>query len=109
MNGRRTPLQSLRLLAGIAATLSFVALPLLWMVSSSFMPFSELFGRQLRLVPSEPTLQHYVELLSRTRFPDYFKNSVIVAMLATLGAIICAVLAGYGLTRFRFPGKRLIS
>jgi multiple sugar transport system permease protein len=109
MNGRRTPLQSVLLLAAIAATVSFVALPMLWMVSSSFMPFGELFGRQLRLVPSEPTLQHYVELLSRTRFPEYFKNSTIVAMLATVGAIVCAVLAGYGLTRFRFLGKKVIS
>lgn len=109
MTGRRTPLQSMLLVVAIAATVSFVALPMLWMVSSSFMPFSELFGRQLRLLPSEPTLQHYAELLGRTRFPEYFKNSVIVAMLATVGAILCAVLAGYGLTRFRFAGKKVMT
>ncbi len=109
MIGRRTPLQLLLLVAAIAATVGFVALPLLWMLSSSFMPFDELFGRQLRLLPGAPTVQHYADLLVRTRFPVYFKNSLIVAMLATLGAIVCAILAGYGLTRFRFRGKQAIS
>lgn len=93
----------------IFLTVGLVAFPMLWMMSSSFMPFDELFGRQLRLLPSNPTLQHYSDLLVRARFPRYFANSTIVAMLATVGAIFCAVLAGYGLTRFQFRGKGAIS
>ena len=92
-----------------ALMVGLVAFPMLWMVSSSFMPYDELFGRQLKLWPSAPTLQHYADLLVRTRFPTYFVNSTIVAMLATAGAIVCAVLAGYGLTRFHFRGKAAIS
>ena len=93
----------------ILVTVSLVAFPMFWMMSSSFMPFDELFGRELRLLPTHPTLQHYADLLIRTRFPRYFANSAIVAMLATVGAIVCAVLAGYGLTRFHFRGKGAIS
>ncbi|MCC7273995.1 MAG: carbohydrate ABC transporter permease [Alphaproteobacteria bacterium] len=106
---RRTVPQKIMLLAAVLATVGFVAFPLLWMLSSSLMPYDELFGRRLRLLPTAPTLGHYADLLERTRFPEYFRNSAIVAALATVGAIVCATLAGYGLTRFRFPGKRAIS
>lgn len=106
---RRSFRQNLVLVIAVAMLVAFVAFPFFWMISSSFMPFNELFSRQLRLLPEEPTLRHYVDLIERTRFATFFQNSMVVAALATIGAIVCAILAGYGLTRFRFAGKRLIS
>lgn len=94
---------------GVALTVAAIGFPLYWMAVSSVMPYTELFDRAARLLPSEPTFQHYRDLLNRTAFPRYFRNSVVVAMLATLLAVGLATLAGYGLTRFRFPGRTLIA
>ena len=107
--GERSRIGRILLWAAIALTVIGVGFPLFWMTVSSAMPYQELFSRTPRLLPRHPTIQHYVDLLSRTVFPVYFVNSTIVAVLATVGAVSLATLAGYGLTRFRFPGRDLIA
>ena len=95
--------------SAIAATVILVGFPLYWMAASSFMPPTELFSRVARLTPKVPTLQNYRDLLERTAFPVYFRNSTVVAVIATVGAVVLATLAGYGLTRFEFPGKAWVA
>lgn len=89
----------------IVLTVIGVGFPLYWMVVSSFMPYTQLFSRFPSLLPAKPTLEHYHGLLTLTDFPVYFRNSLIVALLATTGTVIAGALAGYGLTRFRFRGR----
>lgn len=93
----------------VAVIVVAVGFPLYWMTASSFMPPTELFARVARLLPAAPTLQNYRELLERTAFPTYFRNSTVVAVIATVGAVALATLAGYGLTRFEFPGKTWVA
>jgi multiple sugar transport system permease protein len=107
--GEAGTLGRLVLWAGIMATVVVVGFPLYWMSASSVMSYTELFDRSARLVPEQLTLQHYRDLLSRTAFPQYFRNSAVVAVLATALAVALATLAGYGLTRFRFPGREFIA
>jgi N,N'-diacetylchitobiose transport system permease protein len=52
-------------------------------------------------------LQNYRYILSQPLFLLYVKNSVIVSLGAVLAAIPMAILGGYALARFDFPGKRL--
>ena len=47
--------------------------------------------------------------MQKTLFARYFLNSLIVATLATAGSVVAAVLAGFGVTRFDFPGRKLIA
>ncbi len=54
---------ALHVILGIAALLT--VLPLLWMVSASFMPAGEASALPLRLWPSPPTLEHYGALFAR--------------------------------------------
>lgn len=107
--GERSRASRMVLWGAIALTVTGVGFPLFWMTVSSLMPYPELFSRTPRLLPIHPSLQHYADLLSRTVFPVYFANSTIVAVLATLGAVSLGTLAGYGLTRFAFPGRALIA
>ncbi|MEP9377919.1 carbohydrate ABC transporter permease [Aquabacter sp. CN5-332] len=96
--------------AVIVLTVCVVGFPLYWMVISSVKPFSDLFSRTLSLLPSEHfTLANYGRLLRETMFPQYFLNSLIVSTLATGGCMVVAILAAYGITRFRFVGRRLIA
>jgi ABC-type glycerol-3-phosphate transport system permease component len=83
--------------------------PLFWMISTSLKPDNELFLRTPTLLPSKPTVGHYVSLLSDTPFPSYFRNSLVVATTTTLIVILVATFGAYSLTRFRYPGRRLFA
>lgn len=94
----------------IILTIAIVCFPLYWMVISSLKPFRELFSRDFNLLPSANlTFDNYVQLLRDTMFAQYFFNSVVVSTLATAGSVFVAVLAGFGITRFDFPGRKLFA
>lgn len=105
-----SPNQRVLLWALIVVTISLVCFPLYWMAISSVKQYGDLFSRNFDLLPSgASTLQNYTELLHKTLFARYFLNSLIVAVLATAGSVVAAVLAGFGVTRFDFPGRKLIA
>lgn len=80
--------------------------PFLWMFLTSLKPFPELFD--LRLLPQEPTLENYREVLFETGFARWFLNSLVVAGITTLSVLFFDALAGYTLAKLRFPGKGLV-
>ena len=41
-------------------------------------------------------------------FPLLFRNTLIIALLGTLGAVTSAVVVAYGFARFRIPGKDIL-
>jgi len=84
-----------------------VAFPLFWMISTSFKPKTEIYIQPPTLLPIHWTLQNYIDLLALTKFPYYYRNSVIVATCSTVLAIVVGSLAGYALSRFRFLGFKL--
>src|SRR6476661_1745852 len=79
-----------------------VAFPLFWMISTSFKPKTEIYIQPPTLLPIQWTLQNYVDLLALTKFPYYYRNSVIVATSSTFVSIVVGSLAAYALSRFRF-------
>lgn len=83
--------------------------PFLWMVSTSLKPPEEVFTPRPRWIPLNPTLQNFVHILGETSFPRYFLNSVVVAFVTMLLALVVTVFAGYALSRYRFRGKQAFS
>jgi multiple sugar transport system permease protein len=82
--------------------------PFIWMLLSSFKDATQIF--QLRLFPTKPTLENYATILlsKRSRFPQWFLNSAIVAACTTSSVLFFDSLLGYTLSKFTFPGKKLI-
>lgn len=80
--------------------------PFVWMVLTSLKPFREIFS--LSLVPSEPTLANYVLLFSRTMFPRWFFNSLLVGGITVVSVLVFDSLVGYTLAKLPFPGKRIV-
>lgn len=83
--------------------------PLLWMISSSFKPYNEVYAFPPTLLPIEPTLINYQELFTLTHFQTYFINSTIVAGGATIFSIIIGSLAAYSITRLKTRKTKLFS
>ena len=104
-----------------------VCFPLLWALSTSLKPKSEIFATPPTLIPRSTTFENYEALLSGRQqyyqsggasqamgptpaqfFTRWFVNSVIVTLGSTLISIVVSTLAAYSLTRFRYWGRSVI-
>jgi multiple sugar transport system permease protein len=90
----------------LAALAFLMVLPILWMVTTSFQAGEKMFQLTTEWIPSVWHPENYPNALSRAEFPIYFINSGIVSFAVTAGNIVFCTLAGYGLSKFRFPGDR---
>jgi ABC-type glycerol-3-phosphate transport system permease component len=88
---------------------SFLVFPFVWMLSTSLKPPEEIFSESPQWIPDNPTTENFHYILTRTLFPKYFLNSVIVGFLTMLSALIVTIFAGYALSRFKFAGKNIFS
>jgi multiple sugar transport system permease protein len=107
VNGRVAVVMIHALLCALAL---FAILPLLWMVSVSFMPPGATSSLPPPLWPTEPTLHNYHELFSRVGIGRYFVNSLAIASAITLGSLTLNLMAGYAFAKLQFRGRdRLFS
>ena len=89
------------LLAGTAFTL----LPLLWMLSVSFMQPGEASHYPPPLLPAHATLANYHELFERAGMGRYLLNSALIASAITLASLAFNLSAGYAFAKLRFVGR----
>lgn len=115
------------LYATLSAMTFIVCFPLIWALSTSLKPKSEIFATPPTLMPKTVTLENYQALL--TGRPQYFQsggqqvssgttpaqfftrwflNSVVVSLGSTLISITISTLAAYSLTRFRYWGRNVV-
>lgn len=98
---RSKALTYLVLLAGLV----IVAVPFLYMVSTSLKPQAYTFEYPPRLIPKGVTLNNYVQALAKDRFALYFVNSLIVAVTSTGLTVLVSALLAYAFARLDFPGR----
>jgi arabinogalactan oligomer/maltooligosaccharide transport system permease protein len=79
--------------------------PIVWVILTSFKAESEVFSTQLKVLPANPSLDNYQELLSRGDFVGWAGNSILVAVLTTVIGVFLASTCAYALSRFRFRGR----
>jgi multiple sugar transport system permease protein len=102
---RRTIARALLYLIMLLGGLGMV-FPFVWMVVSSLKSASEIYS--LSLVPPNPSLANYREVLDETPFVRWFANSLLVALITTASVAFFDSLVGYVLAKFRFPGRQVI-
>lgn len=91
-----------RYLAAFVA-LSLALAPVYWLVTISLKLEVDQFAWPPRWVSFTPTARHYLEAFSTGSFLRYFQNSIIVAALSTVVALLLGVPAAYGLARLSWP------
>ena len=90
------------LLIGAAA---LAVLPLLWMLSVSFMTPGEASSLPPPLLPAHATLGNYRELFVHAGMGRYLLNSLAISSAITLLSLACNVSAGYAFAKLRFAGR----
>ncbi|MDQ3075448.1 MAG: carbohydrate ABC transporter permease [Pseudomonadota bacterium] len=91
-----------------ALVVLLVLMPLLWMVSVSFMAPGEAAAFPPPLFPKEPTLENYRTLFGTYGIGRYLANSIFVSTLATILALLFVVPAGYAFAKLRFTGREAV-
>ena len=84
-----------------------MALPFLWLVSSSLKLERKVFQYPPQLIPDPIRLQNYVDALTYKPFHIYVKNTFIIVMLNEVAILGSASFCAYGFARIRFPGRDL--
>src|SRR6516225_6515359 len=82
--------------------------PFYWMIITTIRPDSELYRpwnapNYSPFWTTNPTLSHIKDLLSETLFSTWMLNTMIISIAATLISLFCGLLAGYALSRLKFP------
>jgi multiple sugar transport system permease protein len=83
-------------------------LPLLWMVSVSFMPAGTASVFPPPLLPRHPTLANYRLLFAAHGMGRYFANSLWLASLTTLFSLLFNSLSGFAFAKLRFAGREAL-
>lgn len=108
--GRRRVPERLRLvvlyasLIGVALAMLF---PLYWMLVTALTPSGKEFAYPPRVFPSLAAWSSFPAALTAKPFHLYFRNSLIIAVASTLGALLTESMAGHAFARLRFPGRDL--
>ncbi|MDO4865525.1 MAG: carbohydrate ABC transporter permease [Clostridia bacterium] len=83
--------------------------PVLWMILSSFKMKSEILGNKAPFLPSVWVFENYPngwQGSGSLTFATYFRNSIIVSCLGTLGTVISSAMVAYALARVNFKGRK---
>jgi multiple sugar transport system permease protein len=99
---------SLGLLVLVAGAI-WMLLPLVWMLSASLMPLSEVIKvPPVWFAPTKYSLNNYIEVWGRVGFARFFFNSVFVAFTITFAQLLTSSMAGFAFARYQFPGRSMI-
>jgi multiple sugar transport system permease protein len=85
--------------------LVFFGGPLLWLLSLSIRDQTEIFITSLRLIPENPTLENYTEVLYTAQFSVFLLNSLKLALAGSIGAMVISAPAAYAFSRLSFRGS----
>lgn len=88
---------------GLGLFLTIVLFPVYWLVISSLKSEAEI--RQATWFPTAIEWSNYVRVWDQAPLGQFFGNSIMVSTAAMVLSVLCATLAGYAFSRFRFPGR----
>jgi multiple sugar transport system permease protein len=89
---------------GLVVVISLV--PVWWIISLSFKDPSTIADGAF--VPHKWTWKNYSSIFHQSLFTDALRNSIGIALISTVIAVVIASMAAYAISRLDFPGKTAI-
>ena len=84
----------------------YALVPVAWIVSLSLKPAAQLNDN--RFLPQSISLDNYRAIFQDPQFPAALWNSLGIASLSALLAVLLGMFAAYAIVRLEFPGRRLV-
>ena len=104
--GGRTLTERLFWSAGSFLVVIYTLIPVAWLVSLSLKRSADLGDKHF--LPRSISLEHYQAVFRDPQFSAAVWNSIGVAGLSTLAAVLLGMFTAYAIVRLEFPGRRLI-
>ena len=89
--------------------LLLVLFPFYWMTITSFKTEDQMRSLASMFWPSPFVIENYTQLLTKTDFGVWYRNSALVAISSTLVATAIGTIGAYALARLRFLGRAFLS
>jgi len=86
--------------------LVFALVPVLWVISLSFKTKDTITDGSF--IPQSWTWQNYADIFATSEFLLALVNSIGIAIISTLIAVVLGTMAAYAVARLDFPGKQLL-
>jgi multiple sugar transport system permease protein len=84
----------------------FMLLPFAWLFSMSFRTVADAYKMPPSFIPPNLDLKNYEAVLkANVPFLQIYMNSVMIAVVVTLGQLITCTLAAFAFARLKFPGR----
>jgi ABC-type maltose transport system permease subunit len=83
-----------------------VLFPVFWVLMASLKTGGSLFSATLLPNLKELTLNNYIELLQKTNFLLWLKNTLFLCVTVSLIGVAISTTAGYAFSRFHFWGRK---
>ncbi len=84
----------------------WVLIPVWWIAALSFKDPATISNGSFW--PTKWTFGNYRTIFKSSDFLDALRNSIGIAVIATLISVVCASFAAYAISRLRFRGKRIL-
>lgn len=104
-------MKKIKLFAGyflLCAVAFSMLYPFFAMLNLSFAYNADFFSNPGQFIHLDLTPENYKRLFADIPIAQYFLNSLIVALAATVGQVVFSALAGYAFARFNFRGRDVI-
>lgn len=82
--------------------------PILWAVSTSLKPESEVLMYPPSFIPMTLTMDNYYKVLFQSNYPIYFVNTIFVTAVTMLTAVLISSHAAYAFARLKFKYSEAI-
>jgi len=82
----------------------FALVPISFVVSAAFNPLGTLSSTSL--IPTAFSTDNFTNIVTKTDFPRWFFNSILISGLATLFSVALSTFAAFAFSRFRFRVRR---
>ena len=109
----RSPGGNIAILFFLALVGVFMALPLVYSISSALKPLDELWMYPPRFFVHNPTFKNFRDLFDLmgdnwVPFSRYVFNTFFVSIVGTFGHVILSSLCAYALAKHNFPGRNFL-
>ncbi|RNI24611.1 carbohydrate ABC transporter permease [Flexivirga caeni] len=94
--------------AAMVVVFLVVALPLYWILVTSFKQQQDIYTQPAEWWPKHFTTTPYHAATTQIAFWDYVRNSVIITAILSVTKIVLGVISAYALAMLRFPGRGLL-
>lgn len=85
---------------------SVILTAVFWMISTAFKTEAQTYSPKPEWIPKPISIDSFKKFFTTYNFGMMTWNSLITSIAAMLICVTCACLAGYGVTRFEFRGKK---